>query len=71
MWCCGFRIVEVIDDDFGWFVSGMVVCFGFEKFVVVLCVGEIGVVLCFDVLWLVCNGWDWYYLFEFCGLVEV
>src|SRR5436190_21599433 len=67
---CGFRDVEVIDDDLGRSASGMVARPGFERLVALLCAGEVGAVLCLDASRLARNGRDWHHLLELCGLVE-
>ena len=65
-----FAQVEVIDDDLGRSVSGMVARPGFDRLVAWLCAGEVGAVLCFDASRLARNGRDWHHLLELCGLVE-
>ena len=67
---CGFRDIEVIDDDLGRSASGTVARPGFERLVAWLCAGEVGAVLCLEASRLARNGRDWHHLLELCGLVE-
>lgn len=66
---CGFKRVEVIDDDLGLSGSGAVERPGFERMVAALCSGEIGAVFCTEASRLARNGRDWHHLLELCGLV--
>ena len=46
----GFRDVEVIDDDLGRSASGAVARPGFDKLVAWLCAGDVGAILCSNLL---------------------
>jgi DNA invertase Pin-like site-specific DNA recombinase len=67
---CGFKEVEIIDDDLGRSASGTVSRPGFDRLVAALCAGQVGAVLCLDASRLARNGRDWHHLLELCGLVE-
>ena len=65
----GWTDVVVIDDDLA--ISGAGVKRpGFERLLVAICEGRVGVVLTIEVSRLARNGRDWHTLLEFCGLVD-
>ena len=66
---CGFRRVDVIDDDLGRSAGGTTERPGFERLVAMLCAGDIGAVFCSEASRLARNGRDWHHLLELCGLV--
>jgi excisionase family DNA binding protein len=58
----------VIDDDLGR-SGGGVARPGFERLLVAICEGRVGIVLAVEASRLARNGRDWHTLLEFCGLV--
>lgn len=64
----GFSLVEVIDDDLGRSGGGAARP-GFERLLVSICEGRVGLVLAVEASRLARNGRDWHTLLEFCGLV--
>src|SRR5215213_3046517 len=64
----GFSSVEVIDDDLGRSGGGAARP-GFERLLVSICEGRVGLVLAIEASRLARNGRDWHTLLEFCGLV--
>ena len=58
----------VIDDDLGRFGGGIVRP-GFERLLLAICEGRVGIVLAVEASRLARNGRDWHTLLEFCGLV--
>jgi excisionase family DNA binding protein len=64
----GFPSVEVIDDDLGRSGGGAARP-GFERLLVSICEGRVGMVLAVEASRLARNGRDWHTLLEFCGLV--
>ena len=65
----GWTDVVVIDDDLA--ISGAGVKRpGFERLLIAICEGRVGVVLTIEVSRLARNGRDWHTLLEFCGLVD-
>lgn len=64
----GWADPEVIDDDLGR-SGGGVVRPGFERLLVAICEGRVGIVLAVEASRLARNGRDWHTLLEFCGLV--
>ncbi len=64
----GWSDVEVIDDDLGRSGGGAERP-GFERLLVAICEGLVGIVLALEVSRLARNGRDWHTLLEFCGLV--
>jgi excisionase family DNA binding protein len=64
----GWSEVTVIDDDLGRSGGGAARP-GFERLLVAICEGRVGVVLAVEASRLARNGRDWHTLLEFCGLV--
>jgi excisionase family DNA binding protein len=64
----GWTEVEVVDDDLGR-SGGGVARPGFERLLVAICDGRVGIVLALEAARLARNGRDWHTLLEFCGLV--
>lgn len=64
----GWSDVTVIDDDLGRSGGGAARP-GFERLLVAICEGRVGVVLAVEASRLARNGRDWHTLLEFCGLV--
>jgi excisionase family DNA binding protein len=64
----GWSDVVVIDDDLGR-SGGGVARAGFERLLVAICEGRVGIVLAIEASRLARNGRDWHTLLEFCGLV--
>ena len=64
----GWADVVVIDDDLGR-SGGGVARPGFERLLVSICEGRVGIVLAIEASRLARNGRDWHTLLEFCGLV--
>jgi len=64
----GWSEVTVIDDDLGRSGGGAARP-GFERLLVAICEGVVGVVLAVEASRLARNGRDWHTLLEFCGLV--
>lgn len=64
----GWSEVTVIDDDLGRSGGGAARP-GFERLLVAICEGQVGVVLAVEASRLARNGRDWHRLLEFCGLV--
>ena len=64
----GWSDVTVIDDDLGRSGGGAARP-GFERLLVAICEGDVGVVLAVEASRLARNGRDWHTLLEFCGLV--
>ncbi|MCK8787736.1 recombinase family protein [Roseomonas sp. NAR14] len=64
----GWSDVVVIDDDLGR-SGGGVARPGFERLLVAICEGRVGIVLAIEASRLARNGRDWHTLLEFCGLV--
>ncbi len=64
----GWSDVVVIDDDLGRSGGGAERP-GFERLLVAICEGLVGIVLALEVSRLARNGRDWHTLLEFCGLV--
>lgn len=64
----GWPEVTVIDDDLGRSGGGAARP-GFERLLVSICEGRVGVVLAVEASRLARNGRDWHTLLEFCGLV--
>ena len=58
----------VIDDDLGRSGAG-VARPGFERLLLAICEGRVGIVLAVEASRLARNGRDWHTLLEFCGLV--
>jgi excisionase family DNA binding protein len=64
----GWSEVVVVDDDLGR-SGGGVARPGFERLLVAICEGRVGIVLAVEASRLARNGRDWHTLLEFCGLV--
>ena len=64
----GWAEPVVIDDDLGR-SGGGVARPGFERLLVAICEGRVGIVLAVEASRLARNGRDWHTLLEFCGLV--
>ena len=64
----GWTEVEVVDDDLGR-SGGGVARPGFERLLVAICDGRVGIVHAIEAARLARNGRDWHTLLEFCGLV--
>lgn len=64
----GWEDAEVIDDDLGR-SGGGIARPGFERLLVAICEGRVGIVLAVEASRLARNGRDWHTLLEFCGLV--
>lgn len=64
----GWSDAVVVDDDLGR-SGGGVVRPGFERLLVAICEGRVGIVLAVEASRLARNGRDWHTLLEFCGLV--
>jgi excisionase family DNA binding protein len=64
----GWSDVVVVDDDLGR-SGGGIVRPGFERLLVAICEGRVGIVLAVEASRLARNGRDWHTLLEFCGLV--
>jgi len=64
----GWSDVVVVDDDLGR-SGGGVARPGFERLLVSICEGRVGIVLAVEASRLARNGRDWHTLLEFCGLV--
>lgn len=64
----GWSDVVVVDDDLGR-SGGGVARPGFERLLVAICEGRVGIVLAVEASRLARNGRDWHTLLEFCGLV--
>lgn len=64
----GWSEVVIVDDDLGR-SGGGVVRPGFERLLVAICEGSVGIVLAVEASRLARNGRDWHTLLEFCGLV--
>ena len=64
----GWCDTVVIDDDLGR-SGGGIARPGFERLLVAICEGLVGIVLAVEASRLARNGWDWHTLLEFCGLV--
>jgi DNA invertase Pin-like site-specific DNA recombinase len=64
----GWSEAVVIDDDLGR-SGGGIARPGFERLLVAICEGLVGIVLAVEASRLARNGRDWHTLLEFCGLV--
>ena len=64
----GWSDAVVVDDDLGR-SGGGVARPGFERLLVAICEGRVGIVLAVEASRLARNGRDWHTLLEFCGLV--
>jgi excisionase family DNA binding protein len=64
----GWSEAVVIDDDLGR-SGGGIARPGFERLLVAICEGVVGIVLAVEASRLARNGRDWHTLLEFCGLV--
>ena len=64
----GWAEPVVIDDDLGR-SGGGVLRPGFERLLLAICAGRVGIVLAVEASRLARNGRDWHTLLEFCGLV--
>jgi DNA invertase Pin-like site-specific DNA recombinase len=64
----GWSDVAVVDDDLGR-SGGGIARPGFERLLVAICEGRVGIVLAVEASRLARNGRDWHTLLEFCGLV--
>ena len=64
----GWSDVVVVDDDLGR-SGGGIARPGFERLLVAICEGRVGIVLAVEASRLARNGRDWHTLLEFCGLV--
>jgi excisionase family DNA binding protein len=64
----GWSDVVVVDDDLGR-SGGGIARPGFERLLVSICEGRVGIVLAVEASRLARNGRDWHTLLEFCGLV--
>lgn len=64
----GWDAPVVIDDDLGR-SGGGIIRPGFERLLVAICEGRVGIVLAVEASRLARNGRDWHTLLEFCGLV--
>lgn len=64
----GWEAPVVIDDDLGR-SGGGIVRPGFERLLLAICEGRVGIVLAVEASRLARNGRDWHTLLEFCGLV--
>jgi excisionase family DNA binding protein len=64
----GWAEPVVIDDDLGR-SGGGVARPGFERLLLAICAGRVGIVLAVEASRLARNGRDWHTLLEFCGLV--
>ena len=65
----GWSEAVVIDDDLGR-SGGGIARPGFERLLVAICEGLVGIVLAVEASRLARNGRDWHTLLEFCGLRE-
>jgi len=65
----GWSDVVVIDDDLGR-SGGGIARPGFERLLVAICEGRVGIVLAVEASRLARNGRDWHTLLEFCALVD-
>jgi len=65
----GWAEPVVIDDDLGR-SGGGVARPGFERLLLAICEGRVGIVLAVEASRLARNGRDWHTLLEFCGLVD-
>ena len=59
----------VVDDDLGRSGGGSARP-GFERMLLAICEGRVGIVLAVEASRLARNGRDWHTLLEFCGLVS-
>ena len=64
----GWPEVVIVDDDLGRSGDG-VERPGFERLLLAICEGRVGIVLAVEASRLARNGRDWHTLLEFCGLV--
>jgi DNA invertase Pin-like site-specific DNA recombinase len=64
----GWSDTVVVDDDLGR-SGGGIARPGFERLLVAICEGRVGIVLALEASRLARNGRDWHTLLEFCGLV--
>ena len=64
----GWAEPVVVDDDLGR-SGGGVARPGFERLLIAICEGRVGIVLAVEASRLARNGRDWHTLLEFCGLV--
>lgn len=64
----GWEDAEIIDDDLGR-SGGGIARPGFERLLVAICEGRVGIVLAVEASRLARNGRDWHTLLDFCGLV--
>ena len=65
----GWTDPVVVDDDLGRSGGGSVRP-GFERLLLAICEGSVGIVLAVEASRLARNGRDWHTLLEFCGLVS-
>ena len=65
----GWAEPVVVDDDLGRSGGGSARP-GFERLLVAICEGHVGIVLAVEASRLARNGRDWHTLLEFCGLVS-
>src|SRR5581483_1702514 len=65
---CGWRQVEVIDEDLGRSGSGRVARPGFERLVAAVCNEQVGGVFALEASRLARNSRDWHHLVDLCGL---
>ncbi|MBF0394804.1 MAG: recombinase family protein [Alphaproteobacteria bacterium] len=65
----GWTDVVVIDDDLGR-SGGGIARPGFERLLVAICEGRVGIVLAVEASRLARNGRDWHTLLEFCALID-
>ena len=64
----GWAEPVIIDDDLGR-SGGGIARPGFERLLLAICEGRVGIVLAVEASRLARNGRDWHTLLEFCGLV--
>ncbi len=65
---CGWRQVEVVDEDLGRSGSGRVARPGFERLVAAVCDEQVGGVFALEASRLARNNRDWHHLVDLCGL---
>lgn len=65
---CGWRHVEVVDEDLGRSGSGRVERPGFERLVAAVCHEQVGGVFALEASRLARNNRDWHHLVDLCGL---
>ena len=65
---CGWRQIEVVDEDLGRSGSGRVARPGFERLVAAVCHEQVGGVFALEASRLARNNRDWHHLVDLCGL---